>query len=319
VATPDALRILQYADHFPDLEFALALVGVEISQSPAWRSAGSPDPVEIELDEEPRHLGRGDADGWIDVRWNPDEDVHQERHEGSGSSTGGTGQAGRPGPPPPRHDVIASILNQVDADLAAVPADLPSYRSVPRPSGSAGLTDADLAAASPTLRADLRAAVRVPRGDRMPDVRKLVDLVARAQPLAHIAMLSRLAPPRVVRILVDLQLRAGPYTHDVDHLVSVVRRLIGDDRLKLWSYTGSPDRGCGAGPIWTWAPLLEQPAVAATVLLRSGHRRRGEDETRIDRLARQYREADRRLFQIVIGSRSDDDPRPKVDEWHIRD
>lgn len=212
--------------------------------------------------------------------------------------------AARPREKPP--GVIAAI---VDADARTAddpllgPASSP-YDSVPRastalhPSGSA----ADTAFNVRTLSSTLHSMVRVEREGADPDVDAVVARIAAGESLTRVPMTRRRGRPGRICVLCDLHLRSGPYRDDVRYLVRVARRLFSDGSLELLTFKGTPAKGCGTGPVWTWGSYAEQPPFDVTMIIGSGTANRHGDPLDLHSFAMQLIAADREVCVVLIGA-----------------
>jgi hypothetical protein len=153
-----------------------------------------------------------------------------------------------------------------------------------------------------TLSSTLHTMVRVERESTDPDVDAVVARIASGEPLTRVPMIRRPGPPRSICVLCDLSLRSGPYRDDVRYLIRVARRLFGDGSLELLTFKGTPAKGCGTGPVWTWGPYAERPAYDITVVIGCGAPTRQGDPGELHSFAMDLIAADREVCVILIGA-----------------
>jgi hypothetical protein len=320
----DSLLVIAHRERFPDLATALALVGVALDSDLAPATLpGTPAPEAVTLfadDVEPRPEEWG-ADGWSadDIRLaeypaSPAGSEDQAETEAVASAKGGSAQtssalkpmplpASRPQEKPPT--VIAGIIDadaQSADDARLRPAS--SYQSVPKSwsAGPAGRPAAGTAFNMRTLPSTLHSMVRVGKESADPDVDAVVARIASGEPLTRVPMTRRRGPPGRICVLCDLNLRSGPYRDDVRYLIRVARRLFGDGSLEFLTFKGTPARGCGSGPVWTWGSHAEQPPFDVTMIIGSGTPNRDGDPQDLHSFAMQLIAADREVCVVLIGA-----------------
>lgn len=320
----DSLLIIAHREQFPDLAAALALVGAALdSELASVRSSTLPVPEVLTLfaDDVESRPQPGSADGWSadDIRLADDpasagseDQAEAEAAASAKGSSSHTSSAPNPAAPPfmrPWQKPRGFIAGVVDADSRAAddavlgPAS-PSYTSVPksRSAGPAGHPDAESAFNMRTLSSTLHSMVRVEKESAEPDVDAVVTQIALGEPLTRVPMSRRLGPPGRICVLCDLNLRAGPYRNDVRSLIRVARRLFSDGSLEFLTFKGTPARGCGSGPVWTWKSYAEQPRFDMTMIIGSGTANRDGDPRELHAFAMQLIAADRQVCVVLIGA-----------------
>ena len=109
------------------------------------------------------------------------------------------------------------------------------------------------------------AAVRVADGDV--DTDRLVAALADGQPLRHVPRLPVWTLRHGLQVLVDQGPAMQPWHADVDQLLGLLERLLGEAQLQVLGFDGEPLQGCrhpGTGETMRWpAP----PPGAAVLLL----------------------------------------------------
>ncbi|MFI2648505.1 MULTISPECIES: hypothetical protein [Micromonospora] len=310
----DALLIIAHRDRLADLDGALALVGVRLEDQvapPVARALTAADPADLLDDDIDHHVVGMVADGWSDDEVGSAERTFAEE-PGATSPAGGHG-AGRPGPAGPRAagrarggkppGMIAAVVDAqvvpVD-DQRAAPLPQTPYRPVPRSAAAGRRTDPAFAVR--TLSSTLHSLVRVWRHGTEPDMDAVVDAIATMEPLTRVPMTRRLGQPDRICVLSDLQLRSGPYRDDVRYLLRTVRRLFSDGRLEFMTFRGSPARGCGTGPVWTWKPYEAHPKFDVTMVVGVGVATREGDPDDIHRFAMSLMSAGQQVCTVLIGA-----------------
>jgi hypothetical protein len=321
----DSLLVIAHRERFPDLAAALALIGVALDRDlvPATLS-GTPTPEAVTLFADDVESGpqAAGADGWSadDIRLvekpvSPTRSESEADAEAAIPPEDGSAHtspplkptappAGRPREKPP--SVIAAVIDAdfQSANHARVGAASLSYVSVPKSwsPGPAGRPTVSTAFNMRTLSSTLHSMVRVVKDGAEPDVDAVVARIASGEPLTRVPMTRRRGPPGRICVLCDLNLRSGPYRDDVRHLIRVARRLFGDGTLEFLTFKGTPARGCGTGPVWTWGSYEEQPPFDVTMIIGSGTANRHGDPRELHSFAMQLIAADRQVCVILIGA-----------------
>jgi hypothetical protein len=97
------------------------------------------------------------------------------------------------------------------------------------------------------------------------DVPRVLDRLARMESLSTLPRLPVPTARRGVQVLVDKSQAMEPYLSDLEYLQERVRRVIGQSRVKVLHFVGSPLRGAGAGPRRLWKNY--QPPYTGTPVL----------------------------------------------------
>lgn len=326
----DSLLVIAHRERFPDLSAALALIGVALDSAAApvtWRDAPAAEagpPFVGEAEERPQQAAA--ADGWSadDIRQAEDRATPFESQEHAEESQTGDGDrrgenavraasarktralpVSRPAEKPP--SVIAGIIDadfQVMSTAHAGPAAFPAYLSIPKSqsAGAATRSAADTAFNTRTLSSALHSMVRVEREGAEPNIDAVVARIAAGEPLSRVPTTPRRGPPNRVCVLCDLNLRSGPYREDVRYLIRVARRLLGDGSLEFLTFKGTPAKGCGMGPIWTWTPYAELPSFDITMIIGCGTANRDGDPQGLHSFAMQLIAAEREVCVVLIGA-----------------
>jgi hypothetical protein len=316
----DSLLVIAHRERFPDLAAALALVGVALDSdlAPATLSyTPTAEAITLFADDVGSRLEAGVADGWSadDIRLveNPassGESEDQRETEAVAPAKGGSARtssalpASRPRKKPP--GVIAGVINEDfrSADDARQGPASSSYLSVPKSwsTGPAGRPAVGAAFNMRTLSSTLHSMVQVGKESADPDVDAIVARIAWGEPLTRVPMTRRRGPPGRICVLCDLNLRSGPYRDDVRYLIRVARRLFGDGSLEILTFKGTPAKGCGSGPVWTWGLYAEQPPFDITMIIGSGTANRDGDPQALHSFAMQLIAADREVCVVLIGA-----------------
>ena len=213
--------------------------------------------------------------------------------------------ASRPADKPP--GVIAGIIDadfQVTATAVTGPGTSAAYVSIPKSqsAGAAARSPADTAFNVRTLSSALHGLVRVEREGAEPNIDAAVARIAAGEPLSRVPTTPRRGPPGRICVLCDLNLRSGPYREDVRYMIQVARRLFSDGSLEFLTFKGTPARGCGTGPIWTWAPYADLPAFDITMIIGCGTANRDGGPHELHSFAMQLIAAEREVCVVLIGA-----------------
>ena len=99
------------------------------------------------------------------------------------------------------------------------------------------------------------------------DIDELVTLLARGKPVVEIPRQRAQTLFRGAHVLVDIGEPMEPFAADQEQLVTVIRRVVGEDLVDVRSFRRTPANGCGSGPLWTWSPYQPPRTVLPLVLL----------------------------------------------------
>ncbi len=333
----DSLLVIAHRERFPDLAAALALIGAALDSAAepvAWRDASATEPVvPFVVEVEARAPEAAAVDGWSadDIRQAEDSaspfesegtDARQEQTDSSSRRQAGGGPpiedpakgaparkpalpANRPADKPA--SVIAGVVDadyQVSATARAGLGASSAYLSVPKWQSSAAVarSAASTAFNVRTLSSTLHGMVRVEREGTEPNIDAVVARIAAGEPLSRVPTTPRRGPPSRICVLCDLNLRSGPYRDDVRYLIRVARRLFGDGSLEFLTFRGTPAKGCGTGPIWTWTPYADLPAFDITMIIGCGTANRAGDPQELHSFAMQLIAAERAVCVVLIGA-----------------
>ncbi|MET8910611.1 hypothetical protein [Micromonospora sp. NPDC004551] len=310
----DALLIIAHRDRLADLDGALALVGVRIDDEavpPAALTPAAADPADFlgdDVDDLVHTVAA--ADGWsVDEVGTAENSFAADPGPAAPSGQKGarpgphrTNGPGRSAPAKPLGTIAAVLDAQVapvdDQNLAQLPQT--AHRPVPRSAVARRRTDSAFTVR--TLSSTLHSLVRVWRQGTDPDMEAIVTAIATMEPLAQVPTVQRLAPPERICVLCDLQLRSGPYRDDVRFLLRAVRRLFSDGRLEFMSFRGSPARGCGTGPVWTWKPYEARSKFDMTMVVGIGVATREGDPEDLHRFAMSLMSSGQQVCTVLIGA-----------------
>jgi hypothetical protein len=99
------------------------------------------------------------------------------------------------------------------------------------------------------------------------DVDKLVERIARREPVRMLPLTVATTTRRGIQVLVDFGDGMRPFVRDQQEVVGALERLAGPDGFDVLHFAVTPldDPGAGSGPVWTWRPyrppLAGQPVV----------------------------------------------------------
>ena len=171
-----------------------------------------------------------------------------------------TGATTEPPAPPPLSGRREATVRQVQAPSAGTepPGWFVDVTPAARPAGPApaGPPPRPLFPSGQT-RGLLTAALSTWNSDGPLDVERVVDMLARLEPVRELPLETMASVRRGVQMLVDTGMTMSPYRADIDALVEQVGNLMADDQCTQRYYTGCPTRGCavpGAGEMKPWAP-----------------------------------------------------------------
>jgi hypothetical protein len=99
------------------------------------------------------------------------------------------------------------------------------------------------------------------------DIDALVTLLARGKTIVAIPRQPALTLMHGAHVLVDIGDSMEPFAADEEQIVAAMRRFVSDDLVTTMSFRGTPARGCGSGPLWTWHPYEASRAMVPIVLL----------------------------------------------------
>lgn len=307
----DALLVIAHRDRMRDLNAALALVGVALDDEhaeirPVIVPVAPPaDYLSMEIEPDPPDVS---ADGWSSDALRSVGALSDNASSPDGPDEAGAGprpgMSARAAASKPL-GVIAGVLEtkpgSADDQLGVLPAP---YRTVPRdrPVAAAERPPTDHAFVVRTLASTLHSMVRVWQQGAEPDIDAVVASIAKLELLTKVPTVRRLGQPDRICVLCDLRLRSGPYRDDVRYLLRLVRRLFGDARLEIMTFLGSPARGCGTGPVWTWEPYATYPKFEATVVVGIGTATRDGDPEDVYSFAMQVLAAGGAVCTVLIGA-----------------
>jgi|RhiMetdeSRZDD1v2_1073273.scaffolds.fasta_scaffold16941_5 hypothetical protein len=119
-------------------------------------------------------------------------------------------------------------------------------------------------------RAIIASALAMPGAGGPLDIDWLVEDLARGRAVDHLPTLPRPTLVQGVQVLLDLSEAMLPYRKDQVWLLGEIRKTVGDDKVSVLSFAGSPLRGAGSGPQTEWAayqpPPRGTPVLAITDL-----------------------------------------------------
>ena len=170
-----------------------------------------------------------------------------------------------------------------------------------------------------TLVASVHSLAQVWRAGTRPDVAAIVVRIARGEPLSEVPMARHRGHPNRICVLWDSGLKAGPYRADLQYLVRTIRRLFGDSRLAFLAFRGSPARGCGAGPVWTWQLYADHPRSDVTMIVGSGAVTRRHDPEALHDFAMTLVSAGREVCAVLIGADPSTPPFRPYPQLLVRD
>lgn len=204
------------------------------------------------------------------------------------------GLSGRPAgprtePPSPAGDASLqarpTTLRKVAQRADLAPGDGALHPAARERESGAGDTDASSAPveslfAPNRVRAILRGLATVPVPSGEPDMTNIIDMIARAVPVARLPERSVHALGHSVQLLFDAGPTMLPFTQDKQQLALAAVRLIGRDRVRVADFLGAPPDGIRAQRSVRWQPF-DWPDRRSTVVvvsdLGSGDGRQGID------------------------------------------
>jgi len=153
-----------------------------------------------------------------------------------------------PGPAPlgaARHAVLRAI--ERSGDTSQQPEWLVDVKSAERPSGIPvkGPAPEPLFPRTQT-RALLTAAISTWDTDGPLDVLRVVDMLARLEPIRELPHETAASVRRGAQVLVDTGMGMGPFRADVTQLLAHLEALVAPDQLKRLYFIGCPSRECAA-------------------------------------------------------------------------
>jgi hypothetical protein len=180
-----------------------------------------------------------------------------------------------PGPPVERE---SRPVDEGDEDRSPFGEEVPSTLEIHRPTEGKGiegvpeLPEQDRTSLPPIdplflrrwVRGILMAAVSVPLFDGPPDVERVVNAVARGEAISD---LPRRPAPTLrlgVQLLLDRSTRMTPFLKDEEWLEWALARIVGEDRVELRRFIGTPLRG---GAVGGRARTSYEPPIAGTPVL----------------------------------------------------
>jgi hypothetical protein len=116
------------------------------------------------------------------------------------------------------------------------------------------------------VRGILSAALATPSPDGPLDLERLVDTVARRQPILRLPRQPLPTLRQGVQVLVDTSPAMVPFARDRAWLVAEIRRVVGEDLTQVLRFAACPGRDAGPGSRRTWE-AYRPPARGTVVLL----------------------------------------------------
>jgi hypothetical protein len=323
----DAVRLLTFREHFPDLSLALEMIGLATVavQQP---SAASATAVASESSDEDERVYAEPVDGWVPAvadAWtavdptNPhssdqaprpgDVEVDLEGlRPGSRTPTTRTTLAEQAGQR--QRTVIAHVLRP--APTPERPSTTFSYRSVARGQHGRRAFGRPLWPNRMAWRLAVEClAVTGKRPARSLDVAACVEAIARHEIIDRLPIREKGARRGVVdTILRDTTLANGPLAADVEAFIASVEANSRTAFESVGFCRTTDAMGCGAGPIWTWKPLEESTLGRRVIVVSSVPARAGRRGLAWRRLAESLTAAGHDFVFVNVGDRcewADDD------------
>jgi hypothetical protein len=91
-------------------------------------------------------------------------------------------------------------------------------------------------------RALLSAALATWDSDGSPDIPRIIEILASAQPIRTLPQLTAPTLRRGCQILIDTAVSMAPFRLDVEHLITRIHAVIAKDRVEIRDFTGCPMR-----------------------------------------------------------------------------
>ena len=127
----------------------------------------------------------------------------------------------------------------------------------------------------------VQAAASTDTGDGDLDLDAAVEMLAARGPLARWPVESSLSMLRGVQLLIDAGESMTLFGRDCLSLSDAFRSTVGHHLVEEFTFSGTPWRGAGRGPRWTWGPYLP-PAPATPVVALSDLNIPGRDLGGVD-------------------------------------
>ena len=148
---------------------------------------------------------------------------------------------------------VAERADLAPSDSSAIPAT--NHRQAG--AGDVDVSPAPVASlfAPNRVRAILRGLATVPIPSGEPEMRGVVDLIARAVPVTRFPERSVYALGHAVQLLFDAGPAMLPFTRDKQQLAAAAVRLIGKDRVRVADFLGAPLQGVRIQRSVRWQPF----------------------------------------------------------------
>ncbi|WP_410633750.1 hypothetical protein [Amycolatopsis sp. cmx-4-83] len=259
----DAVKIIAHAAHLADLRAALALIGFHL-------------PAEVE-DAEPVEERTEDDTDFFRLPWRRDDGVREDHGHRPEQllwnwRTGpGEPDDHRPASESDRlyHAPVLPATRPADAVLTGPPpisavVAAAALRELDRP---AELEEPDDALVAAPFDEQIRARLVNREESSRIDIERVVDLLARREPLRRIPYLRRTRTARRIQVVHDIGLHPGPFDADLRQLFRQIDELASGAQVMRTAFRHRLSRGCGSGPIWQWREFRapSEPSVVVFV------------------------------------------------------
>ncbi|MEO5740321.1 MAG: hypothetical protein ABIS29_06980 [Vicinamibacterales bacterium] len=169
----------------------------------------------------------------------------------------------------PQTDPAPSLTAQRQARLRPVPRSTAVVRrpewllhvnSVARPAGPT-VTTARVEPLFPRnqTRGLLTTALSTWNADGPLDVGRVVEMLARLEPIRRLPFEITATARRGVQVLIDTGLCMAPYRADTDHIVRKIESIVTSDQMQVYFFSGCPSRECALRGETTMKPWPSPP------------------------------------------------------------
>jgi hypothetical protein len=171
-----------------------------------------------------------------------------------------------PAPPPLPDEILTTTLSGPDylSNDAEIPPEIARPLS---PETTPGPVPRTPLFPQRTARGVLGAALAIRRPGVLPDVPKLVERLARNQPVTMVPMLAESGLHQGVQLLLDNSAAMVPFIDDFENLTATIAQVVGRNGFQVFQFSGAPTSAVR----WTaelearpWRPEAGRPVVLAT-------------------------------------------------------